>query len=765
MNAHHSNCWFRAGVAGMLCALLSATDGRGVDWVELGPAPVTNGDYTGRVAALACSPVDANVYFAGGADGGVWRTTDGGLTWTPLTDDLPSSAIGALAIDPTDADVVYAGTGEANFANHSRPGEGLYRSLDGGDTWEILGADTFAGRCFAKLVLNPQDTQILYAAITRAGGFPELAAAKGHPGATGPVGLFRSTDGGVNWEHLTGGLPALSATDVAIDPANPQIVYAAIGRIFGSTENGVYRSTDGGDSWSKLGGGLPTGSLGRISIAVAPSMPQRVYALVTNPASSAGGNATTRGAYRSDDGGDTWTSIPVGSLQSTYGWYLSFVSVQPTNADTVFMGGLTLRRSTNAGGSWSTVTPPHVDMHAAAWDAAGRLVVGDDGGVHRSSTLGSNWSALNDGLGLVQFYAGLSSHPADPLFLVGGTQDNGSNRRSTDSREWTQILGGDGGWTQIIQAFPERIFTEYQGTGNLYYSENGGGSFVWRGNGIDSSDRNCFLPPYVTDPTLPNRMYYGTHRVWRTSNGGSFWGALSGDLTDGAGAIRTLAIAPTDPQVLYAATNDGNVLVSTDGGFNFTLILDNVPGWPRTTREIFVDPTDAGTMYLGVGYYDEARLRRTRDYGQSWEVLDAALPDLPVNTVGVDVRGRKPAIYAGTEDGLYRSVNDGLSWHRYGAGLPRTAVIDVLLEPERGRLIAATQGRGAWQIAVAVPGDLDGDGQLNNADIAAFVLALTDRAAFAAQYPGVDADLAGDLDGDGALSNGDIAEFVALLAG
>lgn len=737
------NDWYTLVV--MFVLAWSATGAGASPWEELGPAPIVNGNYTGRVSAIICSSADPNRYFVAGADGGVWRTTDGGATWTPLTDQMPTTAIGALAFDPTNENVIYAGSGEANFANHSRYGLGLYKSIDGGNSWVQLAESVFGGRCFSRIVVHPQNPQVLYAAITPAGGFPERAAAKGHPGAWGPLGVFRSTDGGLSWTQLTNGLPNQAATDLAMDPSNPNILYAAIGRIFGAAENGIYKSTDGGNSWTKLGGGLPTSGVGRISIAIAPSNPSRLYTLITRAADSRGGGASTLGAYRSDDGGATWTSLPIGNIQATYGWYLSVVAVHPTNPDIVLMGGVDLVRSTDAGRNWSYVTPPHVDMHAIAWDASGRLVVGDDGGVHRSTNLGNSWSSINNNLGVIQFYAGLSTHPTDPLILFGGTQDNGTNRRNTNSKNWTQVFGGDGGWTQIDQRNPSRVFVEYQGTGNLYRSSDGGNSFNYSGSGINGGDRNCFLPPYLIDPTNSNRMLYATHRLYLSTNGGSSWAPISGDLTNGSGAIRALAIAPSNPNTVYVATNDGNVAVSFDGGSSFQRLLSNVPGWPRVTREIFVDPRDHLTVYLAVAYFGETQIRRSRDGGQTWTALDGNLPDVPVNVVAVDVRGRVPTIYAGADNGVYRSLDEGATWHRYGRGLPNTAVIDIRLEPERNRLIVGTQGRGAWSIAIAIPGDVNGDNCVNDTDLQRVLLLY-----------GQSGDLPEDINGDGVVNDADL---------
>jgi photosystem II stability/assembly factor-like uncharacterized protein len=258
------------------------------------------------------------------------------------------------------------------------------------------------------------------------------------------------------------------------------------------------------------------------------------------------------------------------------------------------------------------------------------------------------------------------------------------------------MLGGDGGWTQVDPVNPTRVFAEYQGTGNLFRSLDGGNNFSFAGNGIDPGDRNCFLPPYLIDATNPTRMFYATQRIFRSLDGGTNWSALSGDLTTGSGAIRTLAMSPSDPNVLYAATNDGNVLVSTNGGSVFQTVLTSVPGWPRTTREIFVDPADAQRAYLAVAWFGVAQIRRTTDGGQHWTDLDQNLPDVPVNAVAV-LPFTPEQIFAGTDDGLWFSRDGGQSWARFGTGLPRAAVIDILLEPSRRRIVVATQGRGAWE--------------------------------------------------------------------
>lgn len=665
-----------------------------VVWQELGPAPITSGPYTGRISAVACSATDANRMYAAGADGGVWRTDDGGASWSPLSDDWAQQAIGALAIDPTDDDVLVVGTGEANYANHSRYGIGVYRTEDGGAAWSHHAESTFAGRTFSKLAIDPTNPSVLYAAVARAGGFPALAAAKGHPNANGPVGVFKSTDGGETWSHLTGA-PAVPASDVAIDPSNPTTVYAAIGDIFGHPQNGIWKSTNGGATWAKLSGGLPTSTHGRVSVAVAPSNPLRLYALITNPSSGTGGGASSLGGFRSDNGGASWASLPIGNIQASYGWYLSLVTVSPTDPNTVLMGGLTLHRSTNAGASWSNVTPPHVDLHAAAWDASGRLVVGDDGGLHRTTNVGSSWSPLNQGLGLTQLYAGLSSHPTDDETFFGGFQDNGSNRRNTTTQGWAQVFGGDGGWTQVDQVNPNVVFVEYQGSGNLFRSTDGGNGFNGT-NGISGGDRNCFLPPFLIDPGNPSVLLYGTHRIYRSTDGGVNWSAITGDVTAGSGAVRALAQSKSDPKYVYAATNDGLVLRSIDAGFTWTTLLSGQPGWPRVTRELTVHPNDPKTVFLAGAAFGVPHVRKSTDAGQTWTTHDGDLPDVPVNVVAVVDTGVEQ-LFAGTDAGLYHSANDGTNWRRYGEGLPHATVIDILIDRGNARIVVATQGRGVWR--------------------------------------------------------------------
>ena len=677
-----------------LCAPMPAQD----RWTELGPAPITTGPYTGRIAALAASKTNANLYYVGGADGGVWRTDNGGTTWTPVGDMLPVTAVGAMAIDPANDQILYVGTGEANYANHSRYGVGLAKTLDGGATWSIWGVEAFAGRTFHRLLIDPADSNTLYAAIGHAGGFPLKTAGRNHPLVNGHLGVYKSTDAGESWTPLAGGLPTDTvASDVAVteDAAGTVIIYAAVGDIFGTPQNGVYKSTDGGATFTKLGGGLPTTNVGRITLAVAPSDSDRVYASVVNPSSSTGGGSSTHGVFRSDDAGVSWSSIGPGNYQASYGWYLSTSIVHPTDPNTVFVGGLTCRRTQDGGSTWVSVTPPHVDLHAFDWDASGRLLVGDDGGIHRTTDLGVTWTSLNNNLGLIQFYAGISIDPNFAGRVYGGTQDNGTNVRVSGTN-WTRIFGGDGGYTSL-DSTGTRLFIEYQGTGNLFRSISGG-AFVKVSTGI--SGRNCFLPPHEIFPTNSMLMIYGTEVVFQSVDGGNNWRPISPDLAGGVGAINGLAFAPSDQNTIYVGTNTGNIQVTQNGGLTWDLRLSGLFTWPRNRHQFAVHPTDPQKAYLAVGAFGTDQIRYTTDAGATWTSLDGDLPDLPAHAVALDFQdGDPPILYLGTDRGVHRSTDHGVHWERYGYDtLPNAPAIDIRVDSSNNRLLAATQGRGLWQI-------------------------------------------------------------------
>lgn len=674
-------------------------------WEPLGPAPISELQWSGRASALALSATRKKLYFVGAASGGVWKSKNGGRRWRPQTDGLPTLAIGALALDPSNEKIVYAGSGEANYAYHSLYGLGLYKSTDSGRTWQVLAAKKFSGRAFSRLAVSPANGDIVWAAVSPAGGTRRgKEGARLHPKRDGKVGLFRSTNGGRKWKRVRNGLPRIPASDVDLDPSDPERIYASFGNVFGHQGNGIFRSDNGGRSWKRLPIGELSAIIGRISLAIAPSDPDRIYALIALPVSSATtggfapGGASTLGLFRSDNGGESWQRLDPGNPQSSFGHYYSTIAVHPDDENRFVIGGLTLLASEDGGLTYADVTPPHVDQHDAAFDAAGRLVVASDGGVHRSSDFGQTWVNLNNRLGTVQFYPGLALHPTDRDVVLGGTQDNGTNLRTGSGGRWLSIFGGDGGWCLIRPDDPDTMYYQFQGVGNLVRSRDGGLSFEQIDSGIADGDRTAFQAPVVFDPTDAEHMFYATQAVYESFDGGTSWVAISGDLVGHPWAIRSLAVAPSDPAMLYAVTSDGGLHVSDDGGHGFSRTRGDVGGWPRIMRQIAVDPQDARTAYVADMRFGGGKVLRTTDAGETWVSLAGNLPDVPVATIAVRRTGQTRQLFAGSDAGVYLSGDEGASWTGFGRGLPNAPVMDIVVDDGRGRLVASTLGRGVWTV-------------------------------------------------------------------
>jgi hypothetical protein len=689
---------FRAShvsAAVLFAALASAGTAR-ADWTEIGPAPFGNGD-SGRTISVAGHPTDPTIFYVGAATGGVWKNQAG--TWTPLTDSMPFNPIGALAIDPTNASVIYAGTGEPHAGLHAFYGVGLYKSTDAGATWQVLAADTFGGRSFSRILIHPTNTQLLFAAVGHSGlGYPGgITAMKGHPGSTGPGGVFRSSDGGVTWTQVAGGLPAVDASDMVRAPDDPNTLYAAIGAALGDPGNGVWKSTDGGDTWTKLGGGFPANT-GRTMLAIAPSRPQRLYASIAGPGDDISSTTSqTIGAWKTDDAGATWTNTNAGTYLSNQGNYDNCVIVDATNPDIAYFGGVTMVMTNNGGTSYTMAPSLHSDHQGLGQLPNGDIIVVTDGGVNRRAAGSTTWTRVTTGYGVTQLYAGVSIHPTNRDFLLGGFQDNGTSI-STAKGTWRRVLGGDGGYTALHPAAPDVMFATIYNAGSLSRSTNGGTNFSTSASGITTSDRTAFYHVTVFHPTDPMTVFTATHRVYKSTNQGSNWTAISGDVSGGAPyAIRALAIAPSNPQILWAATNDHKVAVSTDGGVTFTQKTE-APGWRRVTRELSIPPWDDQSVLVAVPRFGMDQVKMTKDLGATWTAIDGDLPDIPVNTVdSAWVQSRK-AIFVGTDRGVYFTCNEGQHWEKIGTTLPHVHVNDIRYDPYFKRVVASTMGRGVWQI-------------------------------------------------------------------
>jgi photosystem II stability/assembly factor-like uncharacterized protein len=760
-------------------------------WTPVGPQPSTSPDFapfvSGRVTALAVNPSSPNNVYLGAAQGGVWKTTDGGTTWTPLTDSQPSLAVGSLAVDPSTCtaapaacQTIYVGTGEENFAIDSYYGAGVLKSMDGGTTWTqdntfkalIPISSRSSGPRIGALAIHPVNRSILLAAVQGSG-------------STLQSGVWRSTDGGMSWTHVLPIPTGIVATDVVFDRADltGNTAYAALGNFDASGGcNGVYKSADAGATWGTPGtcGGaqLIPGSLasqssfGRIALGigppVAPSTAGELFAAIANAAT---GSDDLLGVFKSTNGGATWSQLsgtfvtPATGFCNGQCFYDLVIRVDPGNPNFVFAGGAarnaTLIRSTDGGSTWAEVsnnrttnTGLHVDMHALAFSSNGAvLYAGNDGGVWSTTSPTGTiaWTNLNQTLGITQFDPGLSPHPSNPAFRsFGGTQDNGLQRYmggiTGNPLQWddTGTLG-DGGFTAIDPNFPSTVYAASEfvpgpfpfllliksvqngdgiGTSSSFFALTGTGDII-------NDPRGNFIPPFVIDPSNPQNLYFGTFRVWRSTNGGNTFNAISLDLTGGCSAqsgtqcLSAIAVAPMNSSVVYTGSGLGQVNVTKNAGgpgaVNWTNVSLGLP--PRAVTQAAVDPNDAtgNTAYVtfsgfsGFNGDTHGHVFQTTTGGTAWLDISSSticpapqvpgpLPNIPVNDIVIDpdVAGR---LYAATDIGLLQGDLQtlGACWQPLGTGLPNVAVLSLKLDRAARQLFAATHGRSVWEQQLPLP--------------------------------------------------------------
>jgi len=687
-------------------------------WASLGPSAISPYAYSGRVSALAVDPANSNTLYAGAADGGVWKTVNGGGDWTPLTDAECSLAMGALAVDPIAPSIVYAGTGEMHFAGDSYYGCGVLRSTDGGVTWIQLGGSIFdtptGGAHIAKIVVDP-------ATAGSATSSTVFAATS--------FGLYKSTNSGAAWSQVL----AAYTTDFVQHPSDRAVLFAAIGCALtscnpGAVPSGVYKSMNGGATWTRLAGGFPTTNVGRIQLAISVSSPSTLYAAVQDAFGAGGDDGALLGLFKSLDGGATWTSVGGASGLScdTQCWYDLVVAVDPTNPNLVYFGGVWLYRSTDGGASFSYIGGSmHADQHAIAFDPRNPsiLFVGNDGGVYRSVDQGQSWVSLNTNLAITQFYPGISLSPNSSPDILGGTQDNGTVEY-TGAPVWSQVLGGDGGFTAIDFQTPTTAYAEEEWfppyAGPRRRDAGTSGAFSFKASGIDFTDPALFIPPLVMDPVNPQVLYFGTHRLYRTGDKAESWSPISGDLTKLGGtnrnAVSAIAIAPADPQTLYVGTSDGNVQVTANGGGSWTPVTSGLPN--RWVTDIAVASSDPQRAYLTVSGFGSGHVFRTVNRGVSWQNISSNLIDVPVNAI-IRLPG-SDELYIGTDLGVFRSADDGSSWAPSTPGMPNVTVLDLALQNATQTVVAATHGRGMFAYtvpgAVVLRGDVNLDGQVSAID-------------------------------------------------
>ncbi|MCU1305772.1 MAG: glycosyl hydrolase, partial [Acidobacteriaceae bacterium] len=701
-------------------------------WLFIGPQPTTttstSGNSSGRVTSAVVDPNDAtgNTVYIGAAQGGVWKTTNGGTNWTALTDSQPSLAIGSLAIDSsTNPSTIYVGTGEPGLSFDSYYGAGVLKSSDGGATWTQLGTNLFGGPLSGCITSGNAcgGAYIGGLSVRPAGGSPAtLIAAVNLPFGQG--GIYRTTDGGVTWSQVVS-----VASGFSVGYATNLIAYAGI------DGNGIYKSIDGGASWAPANGTganlLTTSGTGRVEFAVAKSdtTGNTVYAAVGVPSASGG---TLSGFYRTVDGGVNWTKLGPGASPaladfcSPQCWYDLTVAVNPTNANIVFVGGsavaAAVSKSTTGGASWVTATAGlHVDHHASAFTPDGtRLYWGSDGGIYKTTDTGTGstvaWTNINATLGVTQFYSYFALHPSNINVTFGGAQDNGTQKYDGTqalSTAWSNVTCGDGGGAVIDFFSTTNVMASCQNI-DIRKSTNSGTSFASSISGITTSDRVTFIAPLVGDnnPAALNNLYFGTFRVYQSKNSGSTWSAISGDLTGGSSTISNMAVAPGDINTMYAATRDGKIWKGT--GLTtvncastltcFTQVTGTGLIAARRINAVAISPTDPNTVYVGQSGFSSPstqHISMTTTGGNTWTDISNNLPNAPVNDIVVDPDIAN-TIYAATDIGVFRSQDNGATWSTLANGLPRIAVYGLKLHKASRTLRAATHGRGFWDLSVPI---------------------------------------------------------------
>jgi photosystem II stability/assembly factor-like uncharacterized protein len=674
----------------------------GSNWVELGPTAIPNGQtyggarviVTGRVSDIAQHPTDASIIYVGTARGGVWKSEDAGVTWVPKSDNAESLAIGALALAKSNPQVLYAGTGEGDIffyttqfplssVNATYNGVGVLKSTNGGDSWTLQGSPTFTGACFFRIAVDPTEPDIAYAATN--------------------LGLYRTKNGGNTWTLLGGGLPAiggsvLACTDVVIDPTDHTTAYAAF------WGNGVYKTTNataGSPTWTKLLGGFPTSDLSRIALAVSPTAPANVYALVAN------GSDGLRGFFTSTNGGTNWAAVaPAVGVVDVFGAYTLNVGVDISTPDIVYLSGVELYKAVRSAGTWTVTNVGgsiHPDNHAFASHptAHSTIYAGNDGGIYKSTNGGTSWSDLiNEGLAITQFEF-IGQHPTSDAYVIGGTQDNGTEI-FRNHPVFYHSDDGDGGMAGVDATDPRNVIHTYYNPSPQRSTQGGKfGTFSSIAAGLVGS--SLFYPPYAYDDTNSQNLAFGTNRInLDTAQGTGGWPV---NVTLPGISGRVSAVTYPNSNLIYVGTSSGQVYRLTRSGTTWTATLISAAPLPsRWIWDIAVKPGDLSTVILVVGGFGTGHVWRgslaAGGMSATWTDISGTapnrVPDVPVNSLQTDPLNPNH-LYVGSDIGVFRTTNGGTIWELFSNGLPNTAVYDLRLHSPTRLLRAATHGRGLWE--------------------------------------------------------------------
>lgn len=666
-------------------------------WITRGP-----GNIGARINTIAIHPDNPNIVYVGFAVGGIFKTTDGGAHWFPVFDDQPFLAIGDLVIDPQNPETIYAGTGDPSISAYPFIGDGLYKSTNGGVSWQKLGLTD--QRIISRIAVDPSNPNIIYAACM---GLPFER--------NNDRGLYKSIDGGQNWSQVLFVSNQAGIIDLVMDPTHPQTLYAAswdrIRNNMESTVNGpnakIFKTTDGGNNWQQLTNGLPVDNQGRIGLAMYPGNSNVLYALYV------GLNSQVYNVYFTNNGGISWTptmsqgEVPMllPSALGGFGWYFGQIRVAPNNPNDVFILGVDLWRSQDGGANWNIAAPPwgtyevHADKHDLKFVPNGTMLLATDGGLYKTTDNTQTWLDI-DNIPANQFYR-VAVNLNRPDWYYGGVQDNGSTGGPDLATDWERIYGADGFQMAFRPDAPEVVFAESQ-NGGIAVSTDFGNSWSGGDTGIPNNDRRHWDMQYIISTHNPDIMYTGTQRVYKNISGANpFWTAISDDLTDGVifspsfHTISTVAESPVVQGLLYAGTTDGNLWRSDGDGDTWISIADGLPD--RYVTNVEPSPTYADLVYVSFSGYKSndftPRIYRSFNRGQSWESISGNLPSLAVNDILVLPEQGDSIIFAATDGGVYGTLNGGEQWERLGANMPMIPVFHLAWNPITDELVAGTHGR------------------------------------------------------------------------
>ena len=691
------------------------------NWELAGPTNIG-----GRITDIECHPDSPETIYLGAATGGVWKSTNNGLSWDYKFEGIELISIGDIAIDPNDENIVYVGTGEANSSSFSFIGNGIYKSNDAGNSWQHsgLGLSAYIGR----IIVDYNNSDRIF-----------VAACGNLFTPSEERGIYRSDDGGISWNRMLFVNDTVAAIDLIQHPTNPDILYAGMWeRTRGLTYRhsygegtGIWKTIDGGDTWTELTNGLPSGNVGRPGLAIAKSNPDVLYAFFDMPFQEVN-------VFKTINGGDSWIQANDNALEgmnSSFGWYFGQVRVHPSDENKVWVMGVEMFTTSDGGDYWSEGTSwgVHVDHHAMYFDEVNdRILLGNDGGLYSSDNNGNSWDKINN-LPFTQFYA-IDVDYQNPNRLIGGTQDNNTiitNNGGLD--DWYPVLGGDGMYCLIDYSNPNVLYAEYQ-WGNLYKSTDGGNDMDYIGWNWEG-DRINWSAPLAMDPVDPDVLYFGSYRVWKSTNGGWSWDDVSGDITKGIDqyfhTVTTIAVSPVNNNIVIAGTGDGLIHISTNGGMSWENVTNGIPD--RWITHVVGDPFDENTIYATISGFrwDEQlpHVYKSTDLGQNWQDISGDLPEIPVNDIVLDPE-HPGYIYIGTDAGVFFTNNYGMQWQMLSDGLPNVAVVAMKIHNPSRILVMGTYGVSMYKLDLDDLVSVDDLQSESNSEIVVYPNPFSDHVSF-----------------------------------